>query len=168
MGPIPATFSQFRPPLPDTNPNIRKDNATEKRKRATPKKFRPATPKLTAAHLPLLEAPPKPKNDAPLPSIPVCESTPWPGAGKMSGNLFEDRNWLLPPNYLDNGKENKTENELKATTNVTSPKPQIKEEESKTGETTHRKMQLGTRLPLLQISRTEGRARQDAATKVIT
>ena len=28
-----------------------------------------------------------------LPS--VCESTPWPGMGKMSGNLFEDRNWLL-------------------------------------------------------------------------
>ena len=35
MGPIPA--SQFRPPLPDTNPNIRKDNATEKRKRAIPR-----------------------------------------------------------------------------------------------------------------------------------
>ena len=52
----------------------------------------------------------------------------------MSGNLFEDRNWLLPPNCLDNGKENKTENELKAVTNVISPKPQIKEEESKTGE----------------------------------
>ena len=46
----------------------------------------------------------------------------------MPGNLFEDRNWLLPPNYLDNTKENKTENELKAVTNVTSPKPQIKEE----------------------------------------
>ena len=41
---------------------------------------------------------------------------------------------MLPPNYLDNGKENKTENELKAVTNVTSPKPQIKEEEFKTGE----------------------------------
>ena len=39
MGPIPAPFSQFRPPLPDTNPNIRNNNATEKRKRATPKKF---------------------------------------------------------------------------------------------------------------------------------
>ena len=52
----------------------------------------------------------------------------------MSGNLFEDRNWLLSPNYLDNSKENKTENELKATTNVTSPKPQIREEEFKTGE----------------------------------
>ena len=52
----------------------------------------------------------------------------------MSGNLFEDRNWLLPSNYLDNGKENKTENEVKAMTNVTSPKPQIEEEEFKTGE----------------------------------
>ena len=62
MGPI-AT-SQFRPPLPDTNPNIRKDNVTEKRKRATPKRFRPATPKPTTACLPLLEAPPKPKNEA--------------------------------------------------------------------------------------------------------
>ena len=51
----------------------------------------------------------------------------------MSVNLFGDRNWLLPPNYLDNGKENKTENELIAMTNVTSSKPQIKEKESKTG-----------------------------------
>ena len=109
MGPIPVPVSQFRPPLPDTNPNIRKNNATEKRKRATPKKFRTTTPKPTTAHLPLPEAPPKPKNDASLLSIPVCESTPWPGAGKMSGNLFEDRNWFLPPNYLDNSKENKTE-----------------------------------------------------------
>ena len=46
MGPIPVPISQFRPPLPDTNPNIRKNNAMEKRKRATPKKFRPATPNL--------------------------------------------------------------------------------------------------------------------------
>ena len=76
MGSIPVPISQFRPPLPDTNPNIRKNNATEKRKRAMPKKFRPATPKPTAAHLPLPEAPSKPNNDAPLPSIPVCESTP--------------------------------------------------------------------------------------------
>ena len=50
MGPIPKPGSQFRPPLPDTNPNIRKDTATEKRKRAIPKKkFRPANPKPTAA-----------------------------------------------------------------------------------------------------------------------
>ena len=128
MGPIPAPTSQSRPPLPDTNPNIRKNNAAEKRKRATPKRFRPATPKPNTACLPLPEAPPKPKNETPLPSIPAGESTPWPGTGKMSRNLFEDRNWLLPPNYLDNAKENKTENELKAMTNVTSPKPQIKEE----------------------------------------
>ena len=146
MGPIPAPISQFRP-LPDTNPNIRKNNATEKRKRATPKKFRPATPNPTTAHLPLPEAPLKPKNDAPLPSIPVCESTPWPGTGKMSGNLFEDRNWLLPPNYLDNAKENKTENELKAATNVTSPKPQIKEEEFKTGEQLTEKCSWGPGCP---------------------
>ena len=143
MGPIPVPVSQFRPPLPDTNPNIRKNNATEKRKRATSKKFRPATPKPTAVHLPLPEAPPKPKNEAPLPSIPAHESTPWPGAGKLSGNLFEDRNWLLPPNYLDNAKGNKTENELKAGTNVSSPKPQITKEEIKTSEQATEKCSWG-------------------------
>ena len=143
MGPIPAPISQFRPPLPGNNPNIKKNNATEKRKRATPKKFKPVIPKPTTVHPPLPEAPPKPKNDAPLPSISVHESTSWPGAGIMSGNLFEDRNWLLSPFYLDNGKENKTENELKAMTNVTTPKSQIKEEESKTGEQPQKKCVWG-------------------------
>ena len=138
MGPIPVPISQFRPPLPDTNPNIRKNNAAEKRKRATPRKFRPATPKPTAACLPIPEAPPKPKNEATLPSILACKSTPWSGTGKISGNVFEARNWLLPPNYLNNAKENKTENELKATTNVTSPKPQIKEEIKTDGQPTEK------------------------------
>ena len=79
MGPIPMPGSKFRPPVPDTNPNIRKDNVTEKRKRATlKKKFRPATPKPATVHPPLLEAPPKPS-----PSVPVRESTPWPGTVKM-------------------------------------------------------------------------------------
>ena len=58
----------------------------------------------------------------PLPSIPVREDTPWPGTGKMLGNLFEDRNWLLPKNYL--ATENKNEN----ATGMTSPKPTLKEE----------------------------------------
>ena len=39
MGPVVVPVSQFRPLLPDTNPNIRKNNVAEKRKRATPKKF---------------------------------------------------------------------------------------------------------------------------------
>ena len=47
----------------------------------------------------------------------------------MSGNLFEYRNWLLPPNYLDDGNENKTGNEPKIVTSVTGPKLPIKEEE---------------------------------------
>ena len=52
----------------------------------------------------------------------------------MSGNLFQDRNWLLPPNYL----ENKTGNEPKAETSITTPKPQIKEEESNKNEPTEK------------------------------
>ena len=47
MGPTPAPASQFRPPLPNTNPNIRKDNTTDKRKRAVPKRVRPVAPSLS-------------------------------------------------------------------------------------------------------------------------
>ena len=39
MGPIlQPTSSQYRPPQPDTNPNVRKDKAAEKRKRSMPTK----------------------------------------------------------------------------------------------------------------------------------
>ena len=138
MGPAPA--SQFRCPLPDTNPNIRKDNAAEERERAVHKIFRCVAPKPITAHSPLPEAPPKPKNDVPdswpPPSVPapVHESTPWPGTCKMSGNLFEDRNWLPLPNYLSNDNEHKTENEPKNAASVTSPRPPIKEEELETND----------------------------------
>ena len=60
-----------------------------------------------------------------LEDAPVYKSSPWPSAGKMSGNLFEDRNWLLPPNYLNNDSKN--------TTGIASPKSPIKEE-SKIGD----------------------------------
>ena len=63
--PTPAAASHFRPPLPNTKSNIKKDNAAEKRKRAAPKRFRPTAPKPTATCPPLPEAPPKPKNDVP-------------------------------------------------------------------------------------------------------
>ena len=119
MGPIPvqAPANQFRPPLPETNPNVRRNDVAEKRKRATPKKkFRPATPKPTAICPPLPETPPKPKDSEPLSSVPVREDTPWPSTGKMLGNLFEDRNWLFPKNYL--ATENKSEN----ATDTTSPR----------------------------------------------
>ena len=96
MGPIiPVPADQFRPPLLETNPNVRKNDTAERRKRATPKKkFRPAPPKITTMHPPLPEVPPKPKSSAS--SVPIREDTLWPSAGKMLGNLFEDRNWLLP------------------------------------------------------------------------
>ena len=54
---------------------------------------------------PLPQAPSKPNNDNP-PT--VREDTPWPGAGKMSGNLFKERDWLLPKGYL--AMQNKEEN----------------------------------------------------------
>ena len=104
MGPIiPAPASQYRLPLPEMNPNVRKGNATEKRKTVTPKKrFRPATPKATAMYPPLPEAPPKPTINAATASVPgtVRQDTPWPSTGKMSSNLFQDRNWFFPKGYL--------------------------------------------------------------------
>ena len=106
----------------------------EKRKRAVPtKSFGPSAapkPSETAVHPPptvsIAPVNVKPQTDAPenrspsLENAPVHESTPWPGAERMSGNLFEDRNWLLPPNYMNNGSKNAT--------GITSPKPSIKEE----------------------------------------
>ena len=70
--PVPVPSNQFRLPLLDINPTVRKNDGTEKRKRAKRmKKFRPATPKPTAVCPPLPEAPPKPMNSAPLPSVPA-------------------------------------------------------------------------------------------------
>ena len=55
------------------------------------------------------------------PSVPVRESTPSPGADKMSGNPFDDRNWLLPQNYLPSKDKDES------VTCITSSKPPIKE-----------------------------------------
>ena len=104
MGPIiPAPANQYRLPLPEMNPSVRKGNATKKRRTVTPKRrFRPATPKATVMHSPLPQALPKPNSNVAAASAPamVRQDTPWPGAGKMSGNLFQDRNWLLLKDYL--------------------------------------------------------------------
>ena len=139
MGPVPRpASSQYRPPQLDTNPNVRKDKATEKRNRVVPtKRLRSNTasePKEAAVHSPatISKAPTNIKPQAqegtsenrppPLEDAPVCKSTPWPGAGKISGNLFEERsNWPLPPNYLDNKN-------AKDVTGIITPKPSIKEE----------------------------------------
>ena len=110
-----------------------------------PNRFRPAAPKPTTTCLPLPEVPPKPKNDvSDSRPVPFCKSTLWPGAGKMSGNWFEDRNWLLLPNYLSNDNENKTESELKNTARVTNPRPLIKEEELKANDQEEREREQAT------------------------
>ena len=96
--PMPTPNSQFRPLLLETNPNIHRTDKVEKRKTVSPKrKFKPVIPRVTMTCLPLPQVPPKSSNEVP-PT--VRADTPWPGAGKMSGNLFEDRNWLLPKGYL--------------------------------------------------------------------
>ena len=101
------TTSQYRPPQLNTNPNVRKDKATEKTKRAVPtKRFRANTaakpneatacPPMTISKAPTNIKPQvqegTPENRPPsLEDAPVHESTPLPNAGKISGNLFEER-----------------------------------------------------------------------------
>ena len=156
MGPIiPAPVSQFRPPLQETNPDIRKGDFTEKRKRATSKKrFRSATPKATVTCQPLLQAAPKPTNSASPAPVTVREDTPWPGTGKMSGNLFEERNWVLPKDYL--AIEDKKED-------ATITKPPLKEE-SKMGEQTscqkEEKCGWGPNCPFCKAEKKDGEDQQ--------
>ena len=117
LGPISQSPSnQFRPPEQDTNPNIRKvTKITEKRKRVAPtKRFKvkiaaePNSDK-TTTYLPNTKVqmntesqktlkPTPETRPPPLEDAPVYAGTPWPQAGKMSGNLFQARkDWLLPP-----------------------------------------------------------------------
>ena len=100
IGPIPQPAnSQYRPPQLDTNPNVRKDKATEKRKRVAPTEgFRANTaaePHEAAAHPPMTisKAPTNIKPQVqegtsenrppPLEDAPVHENTPWSSAGKI-------------------------------------------------------------------------------------
>ena len=103
------------------------------------------TPKPAAEHLSLPEAPPKLAL-----SVPARESTPWPGAGKMSGNHFDNRNWLIPQNYLPS--KDKEENAM----GITSPKPPMKENEPKINEQSSEKCGWGPDCPFCK-SQKEGR-----------
>ena len=75
------------------------------------------------------------------PPVPARESTPWPGTGKMLGNFFDDRNWLIPQNYLPS--KDKDEN----VTGITSPRTPIKENEPKTNEQSSEKCRWGPECP---------------------
>ena len=86
---------------------------TEKRKRLNPtKKYKVKVvarpdpgnasmqpPQGNATVIPESQQPPTSENKPPpLENVPVCVGTPWPKAGKMSGNLFEVRkDWPIPP-----------------------------------------------------------------------
>ena len=156
MGPIiPALVSQFRPPLPETNPNVRKSDSTEKRKRATPKKrFRPATPKTIATCPPLLQTTPRPTNGTSAAPVTVREDIPWPSTGKMSGNLFEERNWVLPKDYLAIGDKKE---------DATVAKPPLIEEpkmEEQTSSQKEEKCGWGPNCPFCKAQKKDGEEQQ--------
>ena len=105
---------------------------------------------------PLPQAPPKPSNSASSAPVTVREDTSWPGTGKMSGNLFEERNWSLPEDYLV------TENKKKDTT-IDTAKPPLKEE-SKTGDQASREKEekcgWGPDCPFCRAQKKEGKDQQ--------
>ena len=126
--PVPTPNTQFRPLFSETNPNIHRTDKVEQRKTITPKiKFRPVTPRVTASCPPLPQVSLKLSNKVP----PIVRAdTPWPGAGKMSGNLFKDRNWLLPKGYLaiENKKDDIDTSSLKEELKVEKQSDNPKEE----------------------------------------
>ena len=63
MGPVPA--SQFRPPLPDTNPNIRKNNTAKKKKESKTQEVQASNSQAYHNMSTLTRAPPKPENNVP-------------------------------------------------------------------------------------------------------
>ena len=118
-------------PQTQHQPQVRKESqATEKRKRLIPtKKYKvkvlarhdPSNatmqPHQTNSKAPVNSESQKPStsenNPPPLENAPVCATTHWPKAGKMSGNLFELRkDWPIPS----------TNNTMTAT----NPKPPVK------------------------------------------
>ena len=130
MSPIPQPVSsQYRPPQPDQilrsgRTTLQGRGRGQHQQKGSGLVQPPSINEITVQPSATVSKAPKDPENRPPPSekAPACGSTLWPGAGRMSGNLFEDRNWLLPPNYLNNnGKK------------ATSPKSTIKEE-PKTGE----------------------------------
>ena len=108
LGPKPQSQpNQFRPPFPDTIPQVRKESKmTEKRKRLSPTKkckekvvARPDPSNMTMQ--PPQEAPTSVNNPPPLKDTPVHVGVPWPKAGKMSGNLKKSKYaFIYHPIYL--------------------------------------------------------------------
>ena len=71
MGPIiPALANQYRPPLPEMNPNVRKGDATEKRKRVTQREDLGSNPKSYSDVLTLTTSPTKTTSNAATASVP--------------------------------------------------------------------------------------------------
>ena len=105
---------------------------------------------------PLLQAPPKPSIGTSWAPVTVTEDTPWPGAGKMSGNLFEERDWLLPKDYLV--AENKKEG-----TTIDTAKPPLKDEPKMEEQATSRKEEKcgwGPDCPFCKSQKKEGEDQQ--------
>ena len=108
----------------------------------------------TITHPPLLQAPPKPSNSASSTPVTVKEDTPWPTTSKVSGDLFEERNWVFPKDYL--ATEDKKED-----ANVANPP--LKEESKMGKQTSNQKEEKcgwGPNCPFCKAQKKDGEEQQ--------
>ena len=135
IGPKPqALRNQCRPSQQDINPKIRNsDKMTTKssNSKALINTMNQETQAQTSQNNPSL-----------LEDAPICTGTQWPKAGRMSGNLFENRkDWLILPTNNANDKNSDT-------ATATNPKPPHKIRTPKPRNPKGRKMWMGTKLPI--------------------
>ena len=95
-------------------------------------------PRSTTACPPFPQTAPRPTNNTDDAAT-VREDTPWPSTGKMSENLFEERNWVLPKGLFSYRRQKG---------GCYSSKKRMKIGRANL-QTKGRKMWLGTQLPLL-------------------
>ena len=83
-------------------------------------------------------------------------------AGKMLGNLFEERNWLLPKDYLVTENNLVTENKKEDTT-IDTAKPPLKDEPKTEAQATSQKEEKcgwGPNCPFCKSQKKEGEDQQ--------
>ena len=144
MGPIPTLVVNLDPHNHTLTPISEKTMSQKRGREPLPRKSSDQQPSSLPQSAHLCQRP-----HQNTPSVLVRESTPWPGTGKMSGNLFDNRNWLIPQNYLPS--KDKEENAM----GITSPKPPIKESEPKINEQSSEKCRWGPDALFVKVRKRE-------------
>ena len=118
----------FRAPLPNTNPNIRKDNAAEKRKQSSAQEIQTCSSQAYQPHIQRPHLNPRMMCQT-ANQFQFARAPHGLVQAKCQATYLKIETGCSLPNYLSNDNANKTESEPKNTASVTSPRPPVKEEE---------------------------------------